>query len=384
MKSETTNRATGILLLAFALFLSGCSKSAQKDAVGHSPLLIGAVAPTTGKYGEMGKDLLAGVRMAVKNRNAAGGIDGRPIKLVEEDDDANETQAITVAEKIVGNGAVLGVVGHLNSETTLTASYVYSRAGVALIMPVPTNPEITRKQLKNLFRVPVTDDIQGPECARFMTTALRMNKIAIIHNKRTYGLGIATAVKKDLESRGITAVAFQGFNPDDDDFRPFIGRIKQLAPDGVFLGGGHSEAALFIKQSREQGFDVPFVMGDGCFDSQLMGLAGAAAEGSFVSNIAPLSSPNAGAKAFYEDFLKENRKIVAFAPLGYVSATILLDAIQKAREKTRGGVLQVLQDPQYVYESILGKISFNSLGDSVGQRMYMHRIEKGQFRTFVW
>lgn len=368
----------GLLLISSQF---GCKNGEQTES---SQIVIGAVAPMTGKYGEMGNDLLAAIRMAVEEKNEAGGIGGKKIHLVVEDDKASPKDAVTVAHKMIANSKIIGLVGHMNSGTTLPASAVYHEGGMAMVMPVPTNPDITKQGFNNLFRVPITDDKQGPACIKFMTDKLGKKKIAVVHNKQAYGEGIATEARKSLEARGLRTVAFTGLSADDQDYRPVITQLKRLKPDAVFFGGGHSEAAILIKQSREQGFDVPFVMGDGCFDSQLMKIAGPAANGCYISNIAPTTAPDERAQAFYSKFLARHKKIVAFAPLGYVSTNILLDAIEKAENKTRAGVMKVLQDSGYRYNSIFGEFSFEANGNSRGQRVFMHVIENGKFKTIAW
>lgn len=355
----------------------GCRQTTEDSG----EIVIAAVAPTTGKWGEMGNDLLAAVKLAVEERNAAGGIDGKQVRLLTEDDKASPRDAVTIAHMLVANRSVIGMVGHMNSGTTLAASPVYADAGLPVVMPVPTNPQITQQGFHDLFRIPVTDDKQGPTCINFMVDKLGKKTIAIVHSKDAYGEGIATEARKAVEARGLEPVAFLGINADDQDFRAVATQLKRLNPDSVFFGGGHSEAALLIKQSREQGFDAVYVMGDGCFDSQLMAIAGSAADGSYVSNIAPTSAPGQRAEAFFTKFLQRQGKIVAFAPLGYVAANVLLDAIDKAPDKTREGVRMVLNNPSFNYESILGKISFEPNGDSKEQRTFMHKIENGKFVT---
>jgi branched-chain amino acid transport system substrate-binding protein len=361
-----------MVVLLLAIGILGCSD--EKGVI-----TIGAVAPLTGKYAEMGNDLINAVKMAVEDKNANGGIDGKKIVLVVEDDEASPEQAVAVAHKLAANQAVIGIVGHMNSGTTLPASSVYHQAGMAVVMPVPTNPQITQQGFNNLFRVPITDDKQGPADLEFILNVLKKEKIAIIHNKDTYGEGIATEVKKALEAHGKQPLIFQGVSSSDQDFRPILTKVKSLSPEVVFFGGGYAEAALMIKQSRELSLNVPFVMGDGCFDSQLMKIAGQAAEGSFISNIAPISAPTAKAKDFYDRFEAKYGKIVAFAPLGYESTNILLDAIEKSESKTRSGVLKILQDANFAYDGILGTFSFTKNGDSKGRQIFIHTIKNGGF-----
>ncbi len=369
--------AIALLFLALAT-LSACAKQPTAE------LVIAAVAPMTGQYGEMGKDLLNAVQMAVDDKNRSGGIRGRQVRLVTEDDKASPKDAVTVAQKIAANTSIIGIVGHMNSGTMLAASSVYSQSGVPVVMPVPTNPQITKQGFSNLFRVPITDDKQGPACASFIITKLNKNRIAIIHNKDAYGEGIATETDKYLKARDVTPVAFDTINPGDQDYRALLTRLKGSSPEVIFFGGGYAEAALLIKQAREVGLNSTFVMGDGCFDTQLMKIAGAAANGSYVSNIAPTTAPDSKAEEFYKRFQAAHGKIVAFAPLGYVSAGILLDAIEKAPTQTREGVLKVLSDPNYKFASILGDFSFEPNGDSKGQRVFMHTIDGSVFKTVAW
>ena len=368
-----------VVTLTTALFIQGCSK--EPERVRSNEILIGAAAPLTGKYAEMGKDLTNAIQMAVEEQNARGGIAGKKVRLVIEDDMASPKDAVTVAHKLVGNEEILGVVGHMNSGTTLPAATVYADAGVVLVMPVPTNPDITKQGLKNLIRVPITDDKQGPALISFVIDRLKKGRVAIIHNKEAYGEGIATEAQKSLQERAIPAVLFEGVNADTTDFRPTISKVLSVNPDAVFFGGGTSEAALLIKQAREQGLTVPFIMGDGCFDTQLIKIAGQAAEGSFVSNIAPTTAPTPRAQEFYAQFEQKYGKIVAFAPLGYVAAGILMDGISKAPERTRQGVLQALTNPSYKYDSILGEFSFESNGDAKGQHVFIHEVKDGHFIT---
>ncbi len=378
--------SAGLVLSVLALLTVGIIMSAgcSRKPANKGEILIGAVAPTTGTYAEMGNDLLNAVKMAVDEKNAAGGIDGRKIRLIIEDDKGSPKDAVSVAQKITGNSSIIGVIGHLNSGTTLPASTVYSDGGLALIMPVPTNPAITTQGLKNLFRIPITDDKQGPAIISFAIDKMHKKNFAIIHNKDAYGEGIATEAKKELERRGMSPVVFDSVNANDQDFKPVISKLINASntPDAVFFGGGYAEAALFIKQSRQLGLNATFFMGDGCFDSQLIQIAGASAEGAFISNIAPVTAPTKEAKVFYDKYNEKYGKIVAFAPLGYVAANILLDAIEKSKDKTREGVLKVLQAPSYSYNSILGEFSFNKNGDSKGQKVFFHEVKNGKFVTF--
>jgi branched-chain amino acid transport system substrate-binding protein len=212
---------------------------------------------------------------------------------------------------------------------------------------------------------------------------MKLDQVAIVHNKQAYGEGLAKEAEKTLNARGIKPLCFIGVNADDQDFKPAILKVKDLSPKVVFFGGDYAEAALFIKQSRESGLNVPFVMGDGSFNSKLIEITGKASEGCIITNIAPMTAPGDKAKEFYQKFENKHNKIVAFAPLGYVSATILIDAIEKAQTKDKEGVLKVLSNPNYSFDSILGKFEFQTNGDSKGDRVFFHEIKGGKFVTIA-
>ncbi|MBF0466694.1 MAG: branched-chain amino acid ABC transporter substrate-binding protein [Nitrospirae bacterium] len=364
-----------VCFLSFSFLLTGC-KSKRENVV-----TIAAVAPLTGKYAEMGADLLAGVKMAVNEKNDKGGINGKKVVVIEADDKASPKDSVSVAQMLITNKEVVGVIGHMNSGTTLSAAPVYSQANMPLVMPVPTNPDITKQNFNNLIRIPITDDKQGGAIINFVLDKMKLDKVAIVHNKQAYGEGLAREAEKTLNARGYKPLIFLGVNADDQDFKSAILKVKSLEPNVVFFGGDYAEAALFIKQSRESGLNSPFVMGDGSFNSKLIEIAGKAAEGCVVTNIAPMTAPSDRAKEFYRNFEKKHNKIVAFAPLGYVSANILMDAIEKAPTKDKEGVLKVLKDPNYSYDSILGKFSFEANGDSKGDNVFLHEIKDGKFVT---
>lgn len=377
---ETRTHSCGLTALLAANLLLGLA-GACGGTQEAKEIVMAVVAPTSGQYAEMGNDVINAVRMAVDEQNASGGVAGIPVRLVVEDDKGSPKDAVSVAHKLVADASVLGIVGHLNSGTTLAASSVYAAGQLPVVMPVPTNPQITQQGFSNLFRIPVTDDRQGPALAEFMLDRLNKKQIAVVHNKDAYGEGIATEVRKTLLSRGVNPLAFESVNASDQDFRSLLTRLKRLNPELIFFGGGYAEAALFIRQAKELGLAAPVVMGDGCFDSQLMKIAGPAADGSYISNIAPTTGATPELRTFFSGFESKYGKTVAFAPLGYVSAKMLLDAIAKAPQKTRSGVLAVLRDPTYRFGSMLGDFAFESNGDSRGQRVFMHVVEGGQFAT---
>jgi len=376
MKFDMRNWITFACIVASFLVQVGCQKADTRNSV-----KIAVIAPITGKYSDFGQDIVNGVCLAVDEMNSRGGVNGRRIDLLVEDEKSGENEAVSAAHLVAGK-RVLGVIGHGSSGATLAASAVYHDNNLALVIPAATNPKITQQGFRNIFRVPVTDDLQGSAILDFVLGQLHASKVAIVQNKGAYGEGIASEFRKALRERGKTELVYESINPDDKDFRAVLTKIKTLEPEVIFYGGEHPDAALFIRQAREVGLMARFVMGDGCFSPELIALAGPAAEGSIVTNIAPFSSPTPEATQFYSTFLAKHGKIVAFAPLAYEAAGILLDAISRTKEPTKDEVLKVLQDPSYSYKGILGVTEFSINGDSKGKRVFFHIINGGKFSIY--
>lgn len=379
MLSQSSKRIIFVLFLLICLpiVITGCGKSDKGATKLNSEIKIAVPVPTTGKYAGYGNDLINAAQMAIDEKNAAGGINGAKLVLITVDDKGDPKDAVTIAHKIVQDKSIIGVMGHLNSGTTLAASTIYGEAGIPVVMPVPTNPQITQQGFTNFFRVPITDDKQGAAAYEFLANKADKNFLAVVHNKETYGLGIAEEFVKTLKKDGGKTLIFEGVNSGDQDYRPVIGKIKAAHATGIFFGGEYADAARFIKQAREQGLEIPIVMGDGCFNSEIYKIAGDTVRNCFIANISPINAPDERAQKFYSAFSNKYGKIVAYAPLGYVATQILIDAIAKSPAHTREAVQKTLSDPQYSYNSILGTFTFTPNGDSQGRKIFWHTFKSG-------
>ena len=205
--------------------------------------------------------------------------------------------------------------------------------------------------------------------------------IAVVHNKETYGKGIAEEFVKTMEKAGAKPLLFEGVSADSQHYRPVIGKAKSAGAKGTFFGGGYAEAARFIKQAREQGFEGPIVMGDGCFNTDVAKIAGDAVRNCYIANISPINAPDENAQKFYTEYIAKHEKIVAFAPLGYVATKILIDAIDKSPDVSRASVVATLRAPGYAYDSILGRFTFKANGDSEGRKIFWHQFKDGEFEA---
>lgn len=235
---------------------------------------IGVAGPLSGAYAAFGEQLWRGAEQAAKDINHQGGINGKKIELVRADDACEPKQAVAVANRIVDQDNVKAVIGHFCSSSTIPASKIYADADVIMITPASTNPAVTDRGLDTVFRTCGRDDQQGVVAADFISNTLKAKRIAVIHDKDTYGKGIADAMMQHIKTLGAEIVLYEGLTRGEKDFNALVTKIKQLKAQAVYFGGLHTEAGPLVRQLREQGSDIPFVSGDGIVSEDFIVAAG--------------------------------------------------------------------------------------------------------------
>jgi branched-chain amino acid transport system substrate-binding protein len=337
------------LLLGLAFF--GCQKG--KDVV-----KIGIAGPMTGDQAKMGMDFKNGVSLAVQEWNSKGGVLGKKIDLIVSDDQHDPKQAVSVANKMVNEG-VVGVIGHFNSSCSIPASDVYHRAGIPMITPGSTNPQLTEKGYTDIFRVCGRDDQQGKVAADFVTNYLKLKNVAILHDKTTYGQGLADEFRKFLGD-SVNVVYYGGIVQGDRDFKMVLTAVKSKNPQLIYFGGIYPEAGLLVKQAKELGLNAPFMSGDGTIDPKFIEIAGAAADGTYLTfSPDPRNIPSA--KGFVGKYEAKYGDIGPYSVYAYDAANILLSAIKAANSTDGKAVIDKLHSMEF--DVALGKIRFNGKGD---------------------
>ncbi len=254
-----------VAILLLSLF-AGCKKQPET-------IKIGLEVPLTGDYAYEGQGMEKAVRLLVDQVNEQGGLLGRQVELIVEDDAGDPTQAALVAQRLVDAG-VVAVIGAYNSTATEPASEIYNEAGILHITPSSTATRLTEKGFKRFFRVCFLDDRQGLFAAKFMKEVLGAQNIAILHDNSTYAQGLAEHTKRYAEEMGLNVVFFDAINPDDTDFTPILTNIAGAEPDAVYFTGYHPQGGLLLKQSGELGLDLTWVMGNACNNPELIQIAG--------------------------------------------------------------------------------------------------------------
>jgi branched-chain amino acid transport system substrate-binding protein len=350
------------VVAAAALLIAGAA-SAQDMVV-----KIGHVGPTSGGIAHLGKDNEMGARMAIDELNAKGvSIGGKKVKfeLLAEDDAGDPKQGTAVAQKLV-DSKVMGVIGHLNSGTSIPASKIYSDAGIPQISPSATNPKFTRNGYKTTFRV-VADDVHlGGTLGRYAVKELKGKSIAVIDDRTAYGQGVAEEFAKAVKASG-GAIAEQQFTTDKaTDFTAILTAIKAKKPDVVFYGGMDAVAGPMIRQMKQLGITAKFMGGDGICSGELPKLAaGAMADGQVICAEAGgvEGEQKAGMEKFRADFKKKfNADVQIYAPYVYDATMVMVDAMVKAGSAEPAKYLPVLAKTSG-YKGVTGTIAFDEKGD---------------------
>jgi len=356
------------VVLLFFVMMVGCAR--QEDNV----IRIGAAGPMTGSESKMGFDLKNGVELAISEWNAKGGALGKKFIVLVGDDGADPKQAVSIANKFV-HQKVDAVVGHWNSNCSINASKYYSEANIVMVSPASTNPRLTLQGYKTVFRVCGTDDQQGSVAAQFVVKRLKPKRVAIIHDKTTYGQGLADFFKKALPDN-VQVVYYGGIAPGDPDYKAVLTTINENKPDLYFFGGIYPEAGRLVRQAKEVGMNIPMVTGDGVFDPTFINIAGKAAEGTFVTfgkEPAGLSS----AKSFMENYKAKYGEPGPYSIYAYDAANIILTAI--AETKTTDGAKVAEYISKTTFKGAFGDTSFDKNGDVVKAPYVIWQVKDGKF-----
>lgn len=346
----------GFLALAVATAM-GVASYAQAD------VKIGVAGPMTGANASFGEQYMKGAQAAADAINAAGGVNGEKIVLVAGDDACEPKQAVAVANRLVDQDKVVGVVGHFCSSNTIPASEVYDEAGVIAITPGSTNPQVTERGLKTMLRMCGRDDQQGIVAGDYIVDMLKAKKVAVINDKDTYGKGLADATSAQLKKRGVTPVLEEGLTRGEKDFSALVTKIRGTGADVVFFGGLHPEAGPLVRQLREQGLkDVKFVSDDGIVTDELVTTAGGAqyVDGVYMTFGAdPRLLPDS--KAVVDQFRKAGYEPEGYTLYAYASLQAIAAGLNGAKANNGEKAAEWLKG--HSVKTVMGDKTWDSKGD---------------------
>ncbi len=348
------------------------------SGIAADTIKLGVAGPHSGDLASYGIPTVRAAEFAIAEINAAGGVLGKQVELLVEDDVCKAEIATNVAAKLVADGADV-VLGHICSGATKPALGIYKDAGIVTMSPSATNPGLTQSgDYPNFFRTIASDDMQAMLGVNFTVKTLGAKRVAVIHDKGDYGKGYAEFAKMFLErTDGVEVVLFEGVTPGAVDYSAIVQKIKGEKADAVIFGGYHPEASKIVTQMRKKKMDTFFISDDGVKDNTFIKVAGEFAEGVYASGPQDVS---------YLDLYKKVEKLHkdkygedpgAFYKEGYAATMALLNAIEKAGSTDYDAVTKALRT-EFV-ETPVGKISFDEKGDAIGVGFSMYKVTNGKY-----
>ena len=361
------------LALGFAIAAAGAANAQVK---------FGVQGPITGPNAAFGAQLKNGAEQAVADINAAGGIMGQKLSVQFGDDVSDPKQGVSVANKFAADG-VKFVVGAFNSGVTMPSSEVYQENGILEITPASTNPQVTERKMWNIFRTCGRDDQQGAVAGAYILKHFKGKKVAVVHDKTTYGKGLADETIKAMGKGGMKPVLYEGINVGEKDYSALVSKIKQSGADLVYWGGLHTEGGLIVRQMRDQGVKAPLMGGDGITTDEFAQVGGPGVEGTLMT-YGPDARNNPAAKDIVAKFRAAKFEPEAYTLYSYAAVQIMAQAATAAKSVDPKKVAEKMHSGMK-FKTALGDISYDKKGDrtTVDYVMYIWKKNADGKITYV-
>jgi branched-chain amino acid transport system substrate-binding protein len=365
------SRALLAVLLA-TLLVPACRRG------GGDEILVGEYGSLTGTTATFGQSTNNAIQMAFEQINAAGGVLGKKVRVIVEDDQSKPEEAATAVTKLINQNHVVAMLGEVSSSRSLAAAPICQANGVPMISPSSTNPRVTQVG-DYIFRVCFIDPFQAEVGARIAWEILHLKKVAILSDVRNdYSVGLQTFFRQTFKGFGGEIVAEQSYSEGDSDFRAQLTQIKSANPEGIYVPGYYTEVGTIARQARELGITVPLIGGDGWDSPRLWEIGGEALNGCHFSNHYSVDDPAPAVQKFVTDYrAKYNQTPDALAALGYDAARILADAMTRAGS-TNGDKVRDALSVTKDFQGVTGTITINKERNAVKPAVVL-KIENGKF-----
>jgi len=367
-----------ILILVVMFSVSSCF-AAEK-------ILFALVGPMTGDSAAEGLQMLEATKLAVKEINESGGVNGKEFEYIVGDDEANANQAAMVAQKFSSNKDILAILGPNNSSCAISALPTYEKAGIPMISPLTSNPTLTKLGHKNFVRIYINDDIQAVDMSKFCVIELGFKNVGILWENTDWGKGVRDIAAKTIPELGGKVLGDESFvTAVDKDYSSVITKFKGAGVDCVLLVGEYTASALFLMQSRNLGYNVQVVGGAGSSHPKLIEIAGKVSEGFYADcNFNPYDERPKAAKfiASYQAFSKFKDSPGEWGAYTYDVIYLLKKAIEMGGT-TREKLIEVLHNPDFEFDGVTGFIKFDQYGDVLGKKPLFLKVESGKFVNYT-
>jgi branched-chain amino acid transport system substrate-binding protein len=340
----------------------------------QAQIKLGVAGPMTGPNAAFGAQLKNGVEQAVEDINAAGGILGQRVTVSVGDDRSDPKEGVSVANKFVADG-IKWVVGHFNSGVVMPASEVYAENGIIFNSPSATNPRVTERGLWNAFRTCGRDDQQGAVAAKHIIDNLKGKKVAIVHDKTTYGQGLADETRKAMRAAGVNDVLYEGVNTGEKDFSALVSKIKASGADILYWGGLHTEGGLIVRQMRDQGLSTVMMSGDGITSDEFATIGGPGVEGTLMT-FPPDPRKRPEAAAVLRRFEARRFNPEAYTLYSYAAVEIFKQAAEGAKSLDPKKMAEFMRTG-HTFKTVIGDISYDKKGDITRPDYVMYTWRRG-------
>jgi branched-chain amino acid transport system substrate-binding protein len=321
--------------------------------------IVGVAGPLTGSEAQFGEQFRQGATKAIADINAKGGVLGQQLQFAPGDDACDPKQAVSVANDFVAKKAAV-VIGHFCSSSSIPASDVYAEANIVQISPASTNPKFTDRGIPSIFRVCGRDDAQGPTAANYVVQHFKGKKVAIVHDKSSYGKGLADQFQLALNGLGVKEVLYEAITAGEKDYSPLVSKLKEVKADVVYFGGYKTEGGLIVRQIRDQGLKATMVGGDALVTEEFWAITGDAGAGTLMT-FGPDPRLNPANATLVKYFRDQNYEPEAYTLYTYAAIQAWAQAAQKAGSVDGTKVSAALRSNQF--DTVLGKIGFDAKGD---------------------
>ncbi len=337
---------------------------------------IATIGPMTGQYASFGAQMKAGAEMAVADINKAGGVNGKKLKLIVEDDACDPKQAVSGAGKLVSQKVKL-VAGHFCSGSSIPSSKVYAEEGVVQISPASTNPKLTDERAgPNVFRVCGRDDQQGEVAGAYLAQKYKGKKVAILHDKSAYGKGLADETQKYMNKAGLKEALYEAYTAGEKDYTALVSRLKQAAVDVVYVGGYHTEAGLIVRQMRDQGLKAQLVSGDALVTQEYWQITGNAGEGTLMT-FSPDPRKEPAAAEVVKRFRAQKIEPEGYVLYTYAAIQAWAQAVTAAKSVDSKPVIAELNKGSF--KTVIGNFKFDKKGDPNLPPYKFYEWKKGNY-----
>ena len=370
------------LALVLGLVLGGCAQEKKEEKKEAAPaagkIILGVAGAHSGDLASYGLPTVNAAKLVAAAYNAKGGINGKQVEVVPQDDQCKPEMATNAATKMVSDKATV-VLGHICSGATKAALPIYKESKIVCMSPSATSPALTQSgDYPVFFRTIASDDAQAALEVQFALDKLGLKKVAIIHDKGDYGKGFAEYAQKFITDSGkAEVVLFEGVTPGAVDYSAVVQKIKSSGAEAVIYGGYHPEASKIVTQMRKKDMKMPFLSDDGVKDDTFIKVAGEFAEGVYATGPKDISKNPMYAKALEEHKKTFGADPGAFFYEAYSAAQALLNALDKAKSTKYDDIVKALRT-EYV-ETPVGKIKFDARGDAEGVGFAIYQVQGGKY-----